>query len=168
MKVGDRVIDVEAEDPGLAVVINKPNMTTSNWQVTDDETVADLNPRYSSHDAVVLVAFEDDLDEWWPEWREEDEDEIFDEMKQRSHKFYAFPETRLRVVDEDFTLTSVEKIANALDDAGYEDYEEHEDRVVVEKFGEYTITEDGEVEGEGALKKPLERVVRDVDLSSTA
>ncbi len=168
MEVGDRVVDQESDDQSLAVVINKPNMTTSNWEVRDGDTVADLNPRYSSHDAVVLVAFEEDLDEWWPEWQEVEEDDLFEEMKERSHKFYAFPKSRLRVVDEDFTMSNVERIERALEEAGYEDYETREDGIVVEKFGEYVISEDGEIDGEGALRKPLERVVRDIDLPKTA
>ncbi|MDY6780028.1 MAG: hypothetical protein SV760_05700, partial [Halobacteria archaeon] len=159
--VGDRVFDREGEvgDRSSAVVVLTPDMTTEEWEVEDGETVADRNPEYGD-EPVVIVGFEDDLDEWWTGWRDVPDGELFEEMKERGHKFYAFPESRLEPVDE----SPIEKILMALDDAGYDDYYVEDDSVVVEKFGEYRIHDDGTVEGEGSLRQQIEKVVDDVDL----
>ncbi|MFB6284818.1 MAG: hypothetical protein ABEK59_12975 [Halobacteria archaeon] len=164
MNVGDYVIDREVEDSNAAVVILTPDMSIDEWDVTDDETVADHNPDYGEGDDVVIVAFVEDLDEWWSDWREFEETELFDKMVEEGHKFYAFPRSRLKEVDESYMISNLDLIAEQLEEAGYTDYDMEDDHVMVEKFGEYRIYEDGTLEGEGSLRTQLEKVVQKVDL----
>ena len=163
MNVGDYVIDREAEDSNAAVVVLTPDMSIKEWDVTDDKTVADHNPEYDPGEDVVIVAFVEDLDDWWSDWREIEEDELFDKMVDEGHKFYAFPESRLERVDENYLVSNLDLISEELEEAGYTDYSVEDDYVQVEKFGEYRIYEDGSIEGEGSLKTQLEKVVENVD-----
>jgi len=128
-------------------------MSAESWEVEEKTTVADMNPDYPSDSDVVIVAFEDDLDEWWPEWRDSPDDELFNEICERGHKFYAFPEPRLGRAEG-----GIARIEHALRDAGYP-VERKEDTVVVEKFGEYVIHSDGSIKGDGALADRLKTVV---------
>ncbi len=155
--VGDRVVDSESDDKKTAVVVLKPDATISDWEVDDGETVADHNPGYEEDSSVVIVAFVEDLDEWWEGWREHEPDELFDEMCERGHKFYAFPRGRLR---ETHGLRPIE---NALKDAGFP-AERREDCVVVEKFGEHIVHPDGTVEGEGSVARNIKKVVDDAPI----
>lgn len=152
LSVGDSVYDTES-DSSVAVVLLLPSMSADEWEVEDSTTVADMNPEYPSDSDVVLVAFEEDLDEWWPEWRDYGPEDLFDEICERSHKFYAFPAPRLEKADEGIAC-----VEHALRDAGYP-VERKDETVVVEKFGEYVVHPDGTVEGEGALGDRLRTVV---------
>ena len=153
--VGDRVVDKESEDEKTAVVVLKPDATVSDWEVNNGETVADHNPGYDEGSPVVVVAFVEDLDEWWEGWREHEPYELFDGMCERGHKFYAFPRGRLR------RLGGLEEIEEALRDAGFPT-ERRDDLVVVEKFGEHVIHPDGTVEGEGSVARNIKKVVDSV------
>lgn len=152
LSVGDCVYDTDSDSP-VAVVIFTPDMSAESWEVKEETTVADMNPGYPSDSDVVIVAFEDDLDEWWSEWREFPDDELFEEVCERGHKFYAFPKPRLEKADGGIAC-----IEHTLRDAGYP-VERKEDKVVVEKFGEYVIHPDGSIEGDGALTDRLKTVV---------
>lgn len=153
--VGDRVVDTESEDEKTAVVVLKPDTTVSDWEVNDGETVADHNPGYDEGSPVVVVAFVEDLDEWWDDWCEYESHELFDEMCERGHKFYAFPRGRLR------RLGDLKEIEDALRDAGFP-AERRDDLVVVEKFGEHVVHSDGTVEGEGSVARNIKKVVDSV------
>lgn len=155
INVGDRVADTESDEEKKAVVVLKPDATISEWEVNDDETVADHNPEYDEDSSAVIVAFVEDLDEWWEGWRDEESHELFDKMCERGHKFYAFPRGRLR------KLRDLDSIESALEDAGYPT-ERRGDCVVVEKFGEYVVHPDGTVEGEGSIARNVKKVVDSV------
>jgi len=152
ISVGDTVIDTDDDEPALAFVILTPDVEASDWDVEDDETVADHNPSYPDDADVVIVSFVQDLDEWWDGWREHDAGELFDEVCERGHKFYAFPAPRLRVVP------SPDETVEALEDAGFP-AERQGEEVVVEKFGEYVVRPDGAVEGEGSVAENVKKVV---------
>jgi len=152
ISVGDCVYDTDSDSP-VAVVILLPDTTITGWEVQEGTTVADMNPDYPGDSEVVLVTFEDDLDEWWPEWRDCDPSNLFEEICDRGHKFYAFPAPRLEKADEGIAC-----VEHALRDAGYP-VERRDEAVVVEKFGEYVVHPDGTVEGEGALSDRLRTVV---------
>jgi len=150
--VGDEVVDTESNEKNEAVVVLTPDATIDDWEVTDGETVADHNPDYDGDSRVVIVAFVEDLDEWWEDWREYEPHKLFDEMCERGHKFYAFPEERLR------SSHTLDDVADALEEAGYP-VERHEDSIVVEKFGEHVVRPDGTVEGEGTVARNVKKVV---------
>ena len=152
LDVGDEVVDKEADEKKNAVVVLTPDVTVSEWEVNEGETVARHNPGYAEDTPVVIVAFVEDLDSWWEDWRDYETYELFDEMCERGHKFYAFPQDRLR---KPHALDAVE---DALNEAGFP-AERHEDHVVVEKFGEYIVHEDGTVEGEGSVARNVKKVV---------
>lgn len=153
--VGDEVVDKESDEKKKAVVVLTPDVTASDWEVYEDETVADHNPEYDEDAPVVIVAFVEDLDSWWSGWRNYEPSELFDEMCERGHKFYAFPLERLKKPHP------MDDVADALEEAGFP-AERHEDRVVVEKFGEYVVHEDGTVEGEGSVARNVKKVVDEV------
>ena len=155
LEVGDEVVDKEADEPKEAVVVLTPDAAISDWEVDEGETVADHNPGYDETTPVVVVAFVEDLDDWWDGWREYEPYELFDEMCERGHKFYAFPSERLRETSD------LDAVEDALREAGFPT-ERRDDRVVVEKFGEYVVREDGTVEGEGSVARNVERVVESV------
>jgi hypothetical protein len=153
--VGDEVVDKEADDPKEAVVVLTPDTTISDWEVNEGEMVSDHNPGYDEDTPVVIVAFTEDLDNWWEDWREYDSHKLFDEMCERGHKFYAFPSERLR------RSNALDAVEDALNEAGFP-AERRDDRVVVEKFGEYVVREDGTVKGEGSVARNVEKVVKSV------
>lgn len=161
MNVGDLVIDREEEpdEASRAVVVLTPDMTITDWDVDDETTVADMNPEYDEDASVAIVAYVDDLDEWWDGWRDVETDELFDEIADRGHKFYAFPEPRLETVDEDLEKDDLQLIRESLQEAGYEDIERTDDTLVLEKFGEYRIHADGTIDGSGTIREQLERIV---------
>ena len=65
--LGDTVLDREDDDPNTATVINCPPVSCDAWDV-GEETVADHNPEYDADADVIVVAFDDDLDEAKPEY----------------------------------------------------------------------------------------------------
>jgi hypothetical protein len=153
--VGDRVVDTEDEEPNTAIVVLTPNAEATDWEVEDGDTVADYNPSYDADEYVVIVVFEEDLEDWWEDWHQHKADELFDEICERGHKFYAFPEGRLsEALDPD-------QIEEALAEAGFPT-DRRDDTVVVEKFGEHLVRPDGTVEGEGAVERNVEKVVDDL------
>lgn len=92
---GTPVVDGEDPDPDPAIVINSLNVPISDWVVYSDETVADHNPTYDPEDRVVIIAFEDILEQGWPNWRRNPPHRLFDGVVDRSIKFHAFPQARL-------------------------------------------------------------------------
>lgn len=92
--LGDTVLDREDDDPNTATVINCPPVSCDAWDV-GEETVADHNPEYDAEADVIVVAFDDDLDEAKPEY---DGDEPIP-LAEIDVPTYAFPPGRLANVD---------------------------------------------------------------------
>lgn len=92
--LGDTVLDREDDDPNTATVINCPPVSCDAWDV-GEETVADHNPEYDAEADVIVVAFDDDLDEAKPEYTG-DEPVPLAEIDVPT---YAFPPGRLANVD---------------------------------------------------------------------
>jgi ParB family chromosome partitioning protein len=91
---GTIVTDADDPSPNRAVVVNTPRATASEWR-TPGGTVASDNPDYDADEAVVVVAYLDDLHEtdyWafsgpWPL--------PLKPLTQSSAEHYSFPEGRL-------------------------------------------------------------------------
>ena len=92
--VGDTVVDREDDDPNTATVVNCPPVSCEEWEV-GEETVADHNPEYDAEADVIVVAFDDDLDEGGPEWSG---DEPLP-LAEADVPTYAFPPGRLARLD---------------------------------------------------------------------
>ncbi|MFW6382420.1 MAG: hypothetical protein ACOCZD_00085 [Haloferacaceae archaeon] len=92
--VGDTVVDRQDDDPNTATVINCPPVTCAEWDV-GDETVADHNPEYDPEADVVVVAFDEDLDEARPDY---DGSEPLP-LAEIDLPTYAFPPGRLALLD---------------------------------------------------------------------
>lgn len=92
---GVPVIDGDDSNPDAAIVINSLDVAISDWTVFGTETVADQNPTYNPEEPVVVVAFEQLLDDGWPDWRRAKPDALFDGVVERGVKFHAFPKARL-------------------------------------------------------------------------
>jgi hypothetical protein len=90
--IGDAVLDAEDDDPTPATVVNLPPVTCEEWQV-GDETVADHNPDHPADAEIVVVAFDDDLAEYAPEW----DGEAPLSLAETDVYVYAFPPARLRL-----------------------------------------------------------------------
>lgn len=94
---GVPVIDRDDSNPDAAIVTNSLDVPIDDWTVFGDETVADQNKdEYDPDERVVIVAFEQLLDEGWPEWRRAKPDALFDGVVERGIKFHAFPKGRLQ------------------------------------------------------------------------
>lgn len=172
MKVGSYVIDGDDDDPDLAVVLDRPGVSIEEWTVSpsegDERTVADDNPDYDPEEPTVVVAFVDSgLDTHWPEWTDADPGELYDGAQTHDVKRYAFPESRLRTVSEERAALmrvdaaiDLEALRERLEGAGWDIEVDSGGGLVGEKMGErYRIAPDGEVEGDGQIRKPLENIV---------
>ncbi|HKJ59517.1 MAG TPA: hypothetical protein VKA37_09815, partial [Halobacteriales archaeon] len=95
-------VDREADTPQTAIVLREAEENADEWIVYQDETVAHQNRMYDYADdePVVLVAYEEILDENWEYWRAADPRDLFHGVLSRGIKFHAFPEARLRRVEE--------------------------------------------------------------------
>lgn len=91
---GDLVLDRDDPAPSLAVVINQPPVTATEWHVPGRGTVAADNPQYPSEDPVVVVAYLDQLAEAYPYYhgvRPLSLSDLHDTVTP-----YSFPATRLQ------------------------------------------------------------------------
>jgi hypothetical protein len=102
---GDIVHDREDEEPNDAVVVDVPGKTLDEWEIYrkwDGEpvTVADDNPDYPSDAKVVVVAYQDELEEYDPEWPTfEGEWRSKTTLNENDVRMYAFPPGRLERID---------------------------------------------------------------------
>lgn len=171
MNRGDLVVDGErpADEQNEAVVILTPDTTISEWEVFEDTTVADQNPDYDPQENVVIVSFLETpsdkppgIEQGWPGWRDVDPTELFDGVCDRSIPFYAFPESRLENVtdEEEDELEPLDRLEEALRNAGYTDLERRNGEIVIEKFGTHRIMEDGSIKGDGNLKDKIRKVIQ--------
>lgn len=95
--VGDTVRDREDDDPDPATVVNLPPVECSDWEVVGrDATVAEDNPEYDPDAEVVVVAFDEDLANYAPDW---DGDEPLS-LGETEVATFAFPPGRLAFVEE--------------------------------------------------------------------
>lgn len=167
MNRGDIVVDGDApsDNRNEAVVILTPEAAIQDWEVFEDQTVADQNHGYPEDEPVVVVSFletpagkADGIDQEWPDWRDADPAELFDGVCDRSIPFYAFPESRLVPAEED--REPLDRLEEALLEAGYTDLDRRNGEIVIEKFGTHRIQEDGSIEGDGSLKDKIGKVIR--------
>lgn len=171
MDPGDFVIDVDDDDPDLAVVIARPNERIDEWTVTggdgNERTVAADNPDYDPDEPVVVVAFvESGLEANWSNWSDADPDALADGAAEHDVRRYAFPESRLRTCSgaevvryHPQTAVDVEALQTRLEDANWT-VSTTADGLIVEKAGdEYHIHPSGEVTGDGSLLSPLSNMV---------
>jgi hypothetical protein len=93
--VGDTVRDREDDDPDPATVVNLPPVSCADWKV-GSRTVAEDNPEYDSDAEVVVVAFDEDLETYAPDW---DGEEPLS-LAETDVYVFAFPPGRLAPVEE--------------------------------------------------------------------
>lgn len=99
--VGDRVLDRESgedADPAVVVATGGRADEVVLGGLDGNPTVADLNPSYSSHAAVVDVAFVPALDRALDDWRDLDADALREQVADVDVRTYSYPEVRLRRV----------------------------------------------------------------------
>lgn len=99
MNIKDVVHDREDNDPDDGIVILTPDKTIDEWDVTDEETVADQNPEYDPDEPVIIIAYHHHL-EGQIDWQNMDANDLFEAVCDASIPFYAFPKSRLAVLEE--------------------------------------------------------------------
>lgn len=97
---GNFVVDIEDDNPDVAVVIKILSKDLTEWEINPDtntnQTVADKNPNYDPNQDVVLVSFvETGLEKRWPEWRKHKNGDLYNGVMENGVKFYPFPKNRL-------------------------------------------------------------------------
>jgi hypothetical protein len=162
--LGDSVIDREDDDPSEAIVIWRPEgRTITDWEYEKEGetlTTAEENPGYAEDEQLVVVAYRNTLDNYWPAWEEADLEELYEGTSQRDINQYGFPRDRLRAIEPgELEAQWLDGLADRLADAGW-DVTREPTELVVEQFGEqYRITADASVEGGGNYQTPLETLV---------
>jgi len=105
MNEGTRVVDGDESDPNDAVVVWRPDdMTTADWTYEaggETYTTAESNPDYPDDEQLVVVVFENILEEAWPEWTTANPNNLYEGVKERNLPLFGFPETRLETIDSD-------------------------------------------------------------------
>jgi ParB family chromosome partitioning protein len=95
---GDVVVD--RDDPaGEAVVVNTPPCETTGWTLRPTLTLAEDNPAYPDDDKVIVVVYRETLEETFPYYCGARPLQLSD-LNDKGIKFYAFPESRLKKIDE--------------------------------------------------------------------
>ncbi|MBB6647975.1 hypothetical protein [Halobellus ruber] len=177
-EVGAIVVDADDDstDRDEAIVVNTPPVPIDEWTVRRPgqvATVAEDNPAYDPGDAVIVVAFRDELEAAHPEWEPPEAIEL-----PAACRTFAFPQRRLRRVGAYGEDGAEGDAAGAEGSTGLElsepqrrlrtrleescrvdvDVREGEAVLVAEKLGdEHVIHPDGSVEG-GAIAGRLEDV----------
>lgn len=162
MELGDRVVDVEDDEPDTAIVLRaEEGETISDWtheSEGEEVTAAEMNPEYPVDEQLVMITFEEDLDERWPEWREGEPEEYWEGVIANSVSVYGFPEGRLGHAEPPSQLEEViERLEGSVDKLEWKPSESH---LAVEKLGDsYTISPDGAVEGAGPYAERFAEIV---------
>jgi len=171
MEPGEYVIDTEDDEPNLAVVLHRSGTPIGEWVIdppgSERRTVAADNPAYDEDEPVVVVAFvESGLDRYWPEWTDADPADLYGGAQDSDIRLYHFPESRLRILDDEEVAAFAGDGTVAMDDlrARLADADWRTDLeggvLTVEKMGEqYRIHPTGDVEGQGQVRGPLENIV---------
>lgn len=98
-EIGMKVQDIDQNDSDVAVVVNLPPIPTEDFIAYQEGnksiSVADGNPDYDPYASVVIVVFEDTLQEYYPEYSL-DYAIPLDELTQNDINYYAFPPERLK------------------------------------------------------------------------
>lgn len=182
VSVGTRIIDTEDDDPSLGIVVwRPPEQTIADWKYQTSEgtmTTADTNPDYPADTQLVVIAFETDLDGYWPGWDEASPDDLFEGVCDHDVHHYGFPEPRLTLADERGSdgAESENTIEQEMEAPPEEfvpimerleqneftiGYDAGEQVLRVEKYGvEHAITHDGTVKGESGIKGRVETIVQ--------
>jgi hypothetical protein len=105
IRPGDRVHDRDDPDPNDAIVVNRPPLTASEWDVESrDCTLADDNPGYPEEAAVVVVCFVDDLRDYGPPFDPTEQTELpLSTLNDSGVHHYTFPAPRLTVIESPAT-----------------------------------------------------------------
>ncbi|MCD2201520.1 ParB/RepB/Spo0J family partition protein [Halobacterium sp. KA-4] len=95
---GDIVIDRD-DPPGEAVVVNTPPQTASEWNLRSRLTLAEDNPEYPDDDNVIIVVYQDTLEDALPYYCGANP-LLLSDLHDRGVRFYAFPQSRLKKTGE--------------------------------------------------------------------
>jgi hypothetical protein len=164
MDEGTRVIDGDDDDPNDAVIVWRPeDMTTADWEYEaggETYTTAESNPGYPDDDQLVLIAFENELDDAWPEWEEADPDDLYEGAKEHDVALFGFPESRIEERGPE-RPDEFEEIEERLVENGFEvEFDAETGELYAEKYGtEYWIQPDGTVEGDEGLRNRVTSIV---------
>lgn len=167
-ELGAVVQDRDDGDPNPAVVVNIPPVPASEWDVYGDVTVAEDNPKYPSDATVVIVIYLSEFETANIEY-EGGKPLSLKELNRQGIRFYSFPSGRLKrvghVTDTEPSPdppAELQMLADRLE-AGGMSVNVDRDGLTAAKLGQrYRVTPEGVVEGDGALKHRLEKVVDQV------
>jgi len=99
IRCGDVVLDRDSDDPDEAVVVNTPSQIANEWRVQGRGLLHEDNPEYPADDPVIVVVYRSTLNESRPSYGGILPLKIARLNRDRIN-FYAFPESRLKVVDK--------------------------------------------------------------------
>ena len=99
LDVGHVVVDSEqpSHKQDRAVVVNTPPIRADEWQVYD-RTVADDNPSYDPSENVVVIVYEDELQEQYPEFNGGGGAIQIRQLEMNDVSYYAFPRSRVSII----------------------------------------------------------------------
>lgn len=165
LRPGARAIDRDDDEPGVAVVVNTPDVPACEWDV-GDRTVADYpgNEGYDDEAPVVVVVFEEAIEEHGIDV--DGSAMKLAELAAEGVPFYAFPAPRLEPVDAGPVPEPPDEllaIADRLRAGGMEvELDADAEAVRATKLGEeYIVSRDGTVEG-GVLEGRVRAAVKEV------
>ncbi len=93
--VGQYVRDDDQTDSNRAVVVHRPGVEASMWEIEDiDETVAEYNPDHPPTDEVYLIVFLDEL-QTVDAWDVSTPESLWPLVQNEDLQYYAYPESRL-------------------------------------------------------------------------
>jgi hypothetical protein len=93
--IGDAVTDRDDDTTDAAIVVNTPSVSADEWNIPRiNKTAAEDNPAYPADAAVVVVVFEEIVDEWLPDWGREKPLSL-STLNGNSIPHYSFPAPRL-------------------------------------------------------------------------
>lgn len=98
ISTGDIVEDLEGTSPN-GIVVNRPPVPIKDWQVFGKGPVSAHNPEYPEDDRVIIVLYEDALQEHYPEYTG-GRPIPMKQLTADGAKPYAFPATRLEMIGE--------------------------------------------------------------------
>jgi hypothetical protein len=105
IRPGDRVHDRDDPAPDDAIVVIRPPMTASEWEVESrDKTLTDDNPDYPDDAPVVVVCFVDDLLDYGPPFDPTEQTELsLSTLNESGVHYVTFPAPRLDVIESPAT-----------------------------------------------------------------
>jgi hypothetical protein len=105
IRLGDRVHDRDDPEPDDAIVLNRPPMTASEWEVESRNcTLADDNPDYPDEAAVIVVSFVEKFIEDGPSFDPTEQTALSQStLNEAGVQYYTFPAPRLTVLESPAT-----------------------------------------------------------------